>query len=60
VDVPRLRRRFGLLVWSKWRLPARMRMTFPEAVILNRFATDFFVLMPLGLRISAFPSLQGR
>jgi hypothetical protein len=33
-------------------------MAFPRAVILNRFATDFFVLMPLGRRISALPSLK--
>src|SRR5258705_13898378 len=45
------RRRLGFLVWSKWRLPARERRTFPLAVILNRLATDFLVLMPLGRRI---------
>ena len=33
LEVPRLRRRFGLLEASKWRLPARERMTFPVPVI---------------------------
>jgi hypothetical protein len=28
-----------------------MRITFPVPVILNRLATDFFVLTPLGRRI---------
>lgn len=46
--VPRLRRRLEFLVASKWRLPARARMTLPVPVILNRLATDFFVLIPLG------------
>lgn len=46
------RRRFGFLVWSKWRLPARERKTFPLDVILNRLATDFLVLMPLGRLIN--------
>src|SRR5882724_2566119 len=50
--VPRkARRRFGFLACNKWRLPARERNTLPVAVILKRFATDFFVLMPLGRRI---------
>jgi hypothetical protein len=35
-------------------LPALERRTFPLAVILNRLATDFFVLMPLGRRINHF------
>jgi hypothetical protein len=52
VVVPvRLRRRFGLFVCSRWRLPARERNTLPPAVILKRLAADFFVLMPLGRRI---------
>lgn len=38
----------------RWRLPARIRMTLPPAVILNRFATDLRVLIPLGRRISCF------
>ena len=42
---------WGFCLWSRWRLPARARNTLPLAVILNRFATDFFVLMPLGRRI---------
>lgn len=48
---PMERRRFGFLPWSRWRFPARARNTLPLAVILNRFATDFFVLMPFGRRI---------
>ena len=53
VVVPRrFRRRFGTLVCARWRLPAHARRTFPPAVILNRLATDFLVLMPLGRRIS--------
>src|SRR6188768_541619 len=60
VVVPvRLRRRFGFLVCSKWRLPARERSTLPLAVILKRFAADFFVLMPLGRRIK-FQSVRFR
>ena len=51
LEVPRERRRFGLLVDNRWRLPARERMTLPVPVILKRFATDFRVLMPLGRRI---------
>src|SRR5580658_7506229 len=51
VEVPRLRRRLGFLDCNKCRLPARVRMTLPVAVILNRLATAFFVLMPLGRRI---------
>ncbi len=46
------RRRLGFLPWHKWRRPARGRSTLPRAVILNRFAADFLVLMPLGRRIS--------
>jgi len=48
---PRARRRFGFFPCSKWRFPARERRTLPRAVILNRFAADFLVLMPLGRRI---------
>lgn len=48
----RLRRRLGLLAWHKWRRPALERSTLPLAVILNRLAADFFVLMPLGRRIN--------
>src|SRR5947208_12105168 len=48
----RLRRRLGFLVCKRCRLPARERRTFPLAVILKRFATDFFVLIPLGRRIN--------
>src|SRR6185503_9674420 len=52
VVVPRReRRRPGPLVCSKWRLPACARKTLPLAVILKRFATDFFVLIPFGRRI---------
>src|SRR5437588_4893165 len=55
--VPRRpRRRLGFLVCIKWRLPALERSTFPPAVILKRLATDFFVLMPFGRRISSFLS----
>ena len=53
-DVPRERRRLGLLVESKWRLPALERMALPLAVILNRLATALRVLMPLGRRIICF------
>src|SRR5579862_1822093 len=53
LDVPRLRRRLAFLVESKWRLPARERMTLPVPVILNRLATDFFVLIPLGRLIKS-------
>jgi hypothetical protein len=48
----RARRRLALLVCNKCRLPALDRKTLPLAVILNRLATDFFVLMPLGRRIN--------
>src|SRR5215469_7926795 len=48
------RRRLGFLVCIKCRRPALRRSTFPLAVILNRFATDFFVLMPFGRRINQF------
>src|SRR5438045_213527 len=52
VVVPRrLRRRLGRLVWARCRRPAEERNTLPVAVILNRFAADFLVLMPLGRRI---------
>src|SRR5882724_5567303 len=62
VVVPRrLRRRLGLLWCAKWRLPALERRTFPLAVILNRLATDFFVLIPFGRRIkSEFLSKRAR
>jgi hypothetical protein len=53
--VPNERRRLGLLVDSKCRLPARIRSTFPVPVILKRLATAFRVLIPLGLRINSFP-----
>src|SRR5579862_2282970 len=46
------RRRLGFLVCARWRRPALERRTLPLAVILNRLATDFFVLMPLGRRIN--------
>src|SRR6266404_5578476 len=46
------RRRLGFLVCKRCRLPARERRTFPLAVILKRFATDFLVLIPLGRRIN--------
>src|SRR3982751_2574795 len=45
------RRRLAFLVCNKCRLPARERKTFPLAVILKRFATDFLVLIPFGRRI---------
>src|ERR1700761_8267205 len=48
----RERRRLAFLDCAKWRRPALERRTFPLAVILKRLATDFFVLMPLGRRIS--------
>ena len=51
VEEPRFRRVLGDFPESKWRLPACDRLTFPVAVILNRFATAFLVLMPLGRRI---------
>src|SRR6266540_1066792 len=51
------RRRLGFFPCARWRRPALERRTFPLAVILNRLATDFFVLMPLGRRINQF-SLQ--
>src|SRR6516162_6871371 len=46
------RRRLGFFVCARWRRPALERRTLPLAVILNRLATDFFVLMPLGRRIN--------
>src|ERR1035441_7162480 len=53
VVVPRrLRRRLALLVWHKCRRPALERMIFPLAVILNRLAAAFLVLMPFGRRIN--------
>src|SRR5215469_12503688 len=48
------RRRLGFLVCARWRRPALERRTLPLAVILNRLATDFLVLMPLGRRINQF------
>src|SRR5260221_10402481 len=56
--LPRRRRRLEFLPCSRWRLPAWLRMTLPVPVILNRFATDFFVLMPLGRRINLLIQLQ--
>jgi len=41
----------GVLVWARWRRPAWARSTLPVAVILNRLAADFLVLMPFGRRI---------
>ena len=52
VEPRKLRRRFGLLPWQRWRRPALLRMTLPVPVILNRLATDFFVLIPLGRLIN--------
>jgi hypothetical protein len=52
------RRRFGFLVWSRWRLPARERKTLPLAVILKRLAADFFVLIPFGRRINQIQFLK--
>lgn len=54
MDDPSERRRFALFVASKCRLPARERITLPEAVILNRLATAFRVLFPFGRRITQF------
>jgi hypothetical protein len=45
------RRRLGFLVCIKCRRPALSLNTLPFAVILNRFAADFLVLMPFGRRI---------
>src|SRR6185312_8668429 len=45
------RLRLALLPCIKWRLPAPRNMTLPVPVILKRFVTDFFVLIPLGRRI---------
>ena len=51
-EVPRrFRRRLGFFVWQRCRRPALARSTLPPAVILNRLAADFFVLMPFGRRI---------
>jgi hypothetical protein len=50
-EEPKARRRFGFLPCSRWRLPAWERITLPVPVTLNRFATDFFVLIPFGRRI---------
>src|SRR5258708_3695704 len=47
-----LRLRPGPLCCMRWRRPARVRKSFPPAVILNRLAADFLVLMPFGRRIS--------
>src|SRR5437899_3205984 len=52
------RRRLGFFVCSRWRLPARERRTFPPAVILNRLAADFLVLMPFGRLIKSINSFQ--
>lgn len=43
--LPLLRFNLEFLHSSKWRRPALERMTLPVAVILNRLATDFFVLL---------------
>ena len=57
----RLRRRLDFLPCSKWRLPALDRIILPPAVILNRLAADFFVLIPFGRRIISFKkSAQSR
>lgn len=45
VDFPRLRLRFALFELNRWRADALRRSTRPVPVILNRFATDFFVLL---------------
>ena len=37
--------RFAFFAESRWRRDACARITFPRAVILNRFATAFFVLL---------------
>jgi hypothetical protein len=50
--LPRRRSRWEFLVWARWRLPARERNALPVAVILNRLATAFLVLMPLGRLIN--------
>ena len=50
------RLRFALLDESKWRRDACWRSTFPLAVILNRFETDFRVL----LRAIGFGIRRGR
>src|SRR5260221_967558 len=52
--LPRRRRRLEFLPCSRWRLPAWLRMTLPVPVILNRLATDFLVLIPLGRRINFY------
>ena len=49
------RLRFADLHWSKWRRLAAVRFTFPEAVSLNRLATDLRVL----LRAMAFGMGKG-
>src|ERR1041385_3994503 len=54
------RRRLGFLPCAKCRRPALERNTFPFAVILNRFATDFLVLMPFGRRINQILSKRAR
>jgi len=54
--LPLLRFNLEFLHSSKWRRPALERMTLPVAVILNRLATDFFVL----LRAIAFGMGQER
>ena len=68
----RARRRLRFFVCIKCRLPALERNTLPLAVILNRLATDFLVLIPLGRRIILYsvkksaqyrcshPLMQGR
>src|SRR5215469_13751401 len=50
--LPRRRSRLAFLLWARCRRPARKRNALPVAVILNRLATAFFVLMPLGRLIN--------
>ena len=47
--MPSLRRRLAFLLAKRCRFPGRFRIIFPEAVILNRLATDLRVLMDLVL-----------
>jgi len=54
------RRRLELLPCKRCRLPARERSTLPPAVILNRLAADFLVLMPFGRRIKLSLSKRAR
>ena len=54
--LPNRRKRLAFFVCAKCRRPACERKTLPVAVILNRLATDFLVLMPLGRRINQINS----